>query len=112
MLQYGRVMNSQDSQPKEPQEVQAGWLRRNFVSLLAMCLVLALVVSLFIFAHRYPEKIDEFENYGYLGAFLIALVTNATVILPFPGIVVLFALGAAFNPFFIGLVSGIGGTIG
>ncbi len=105
-------MSSQDDQRQETREAKEGWLRRNIVSLLAICLLVALVVSLFLFAYRYPEKVAAFENYGYLGAFLIALITNATIILPFPGIVVLFALGAAFNPLFIGLVSGIGGAIG
>ena len=92
--------------------VKGGWLRKNILSLLVICLVVAMVVGLFIYSHCYPERIAEFENYGYLGAFVIALITNATIILPFPGIVLLFALGAAFNPIFIGLASGIGGTIG
>lgn len=112
MLQYGQIMSSQDDQRQETREVKEGWLRRNIVSLLVICLLVALVASLFLFAYRYPEKVAAFENYGYLGAFLIALIANATIILPFPGFVVLFALGAAFNPLFIGLVSGLGGAIG
>jgi len=88
------------------------WLKRNLVPLFIFLLVIALVAGLFVFAHRYPDKVEEFQNWGYLGAFLISLITNATVILPFPGFVVFFALGAAFNPCFIGLAAGIGGTIG
>jgi len=77
-----------------------------------LLLVLALVVGLFVFSQRYPEKVEEFESYGYLGAFLIHLVATATVILPFPGIVLLFSLGATFNPLFVGLAGGVGGGIG
>ncbi len=88
------------------------WLKRNYLFSLALFLVVAIIVALFLFAHRYPEKIEAFENWGYLGAFLISLITNATVILPFPGIVLLFAMGAAFNPLLVGLSAGIGGTIG
>ncbi len=80
--------------------------------MLALFLVVAIVVSLFLYFYRYPEKIEQFENLGYLGAFLISLITNATVILPFPGILLFFAMGAAFNPLFVGLSAGIGGTIG
>ncbi len=91
---------------------KGSWIRRNYLSILALFLIIAIVVGLYVFYQRNPDRVAEFESYGYLGAFLICLVTNATVILPFPGIVVLFALGAAFNPLFIGLAAGIGGTIG
>ncbi len=105
-------MNSIKNQEKPTGAERGNWLKRNYVSLLILSLVLALVATLYVFYQRNPDKVAAFESYGYLGSFLISLVTNATVILPFPGVVVLFALGAAFNPFFIGLSAGIGGTIG
>ncbi len=105
-------MNSTNNQEKPTGAERGNWLKRNYVSLLTLSLVLAVVVTLYVFYQRNPDKVAAFESYGYLGSFLICLVTNATVILPFPGIVVLFALGAAFNPCFIGLAAGIGGTIG
>lgn len=91
---------------------QGNWLRRNYLSLVMLVVVLAIVVGLFVFSQRYPEKVEEFENYGYLGAFLFALVANATVILPAPGFAVLFSLGATLNPLFVGLAGGVGGGIG
>ena len=106
------MMSSANNQDKSVEVEKRSWLRRNLVPLLTAFLVIAIVAGLFLFSHFYPEKVKEFENYGYPGAFLISLVTNATVILPFPGIVVLFALGAACNPVFVGLAAGIGGTIG
>ena len=90
----------------------ASWLKRNYLSLLALFLAVAIVIGLYFFAYRYPDKVTEFESYGYLGAFLISLVTNATVVLPVPGFVLFFALGAAFNPVLVGLTAGVGGTIG
>ena len=105
-------MNSTNNQDKSVEVKKRSWLRRNLVSLLTVFFIIALMVGLFLFASLYPEKIQEFEEFGYLGAFLINLITNATVILPFPGFVVLFALGATFNPIFIGLAGGIGGAIG
>lgn len=63
---------------------------------------------LFIFR----DRVAALGDYGYLGAFLISLVANATIILPMPGIVIIFALGATFNPILIGLSAGAGGTIG
>ena len=88
------------------------WLKKRVVPFLTVLLVIAITVALFLFFRSYPEKIEEFENYGYLGAFLISLVSNATIILPMPGFLILFALGAAFSPVLVGLAGATGGTIG
>jgi uncharacterized membrane protein YdjX (TVP38/TMEM64 family) len=88
------------------------WLKKRAMFLLTLLLVIATTVALFIFFLNNPEKIKEFENYGYLGGFLISLISTSTVILPTPGILLLVALGAAFNPVLVGLVGAVGGTIG
>jgi len=87
------------------------WLKR-LVPLLTLLLVIAVSVGLFVFTQRYPEKVEEFETYGYLGAFIICVVSNATVILPVPGILVFIPLIASFNPVLLGLVGATGGIIG
>ncbi len=87
-------------------------LKKRAVPILTLLLVIAIMVALILFFQRDPEKIKEFENYGYLGAFLICLVCNATIILPVPGFLLLFPLGATFNPVLVGLAGGAGGTIG
>ena len=86
------------------------WLKRNLVPILAVLLAVAITVVLFI----YRDKIAEFGNYGYLGAFLVGLISCATIILPVPGIVVLIALGADpnLNPVLVGLAGATGGVIG
>lgn len=85
-----------------------GWLRRNFVRLLTILFVIAITVSIFF----YRDKIAELESYGYLGVFLVTLVSNATIILPVPGIIIVLALGTALSPVLLGLVAGIGAAIG
>jgi len=105
-------MTNITSQGRAAAVQKRNWLRKNYLSLLILFLVIAIVVGLLLFSHRYPEKIEEFENYGYLGAFLVSLVTNATVILPMPGFLLFFALGATFNPVLVGLAGGIGAAIG
>ncbi len=84
-----------------------GW-REKALAAASISFVVLLSVSLFIFR----ERVSALGNYGYLGAFLVSLVANATIILPVPGVIVLFALGASFNPVFIGLAAGAGGGIG
>ncbi|QLQ08268.1 MAG: VTT domain-containing protein [Anaerolineae bacterium] len=39
-------------------------------------------------------------------------MSNATLILPMPGLVVIFAMGSALNPLLVGVVAGIGMTLG
>jgi membrane protein YqaA with SNARE-associated domain len=51
-------------------------------------------------------------TYGYLGAFLTALITSATLFIPIPGQVFTFLLSGYNNPFLIGIISALGSTIG
>jgi uncharacterized membrane protein YdjX (TVP38/TMEM64 family) len=79
---------------------------------IARILALLIVVGLTFFIYSVRDKADELAVYGYPGIFLIALMTNATVLLPAPGIAVVFAMGGIFNPVFIALAAGTGGALG
>ena len=85
-----------------------GRVRRLLLPAAAFALAIAVTVVLFVFR----DKVSDLGNAGYLGSFLISLVANGTIILPMPGIIVLFALGAPFNPWLIGVAAGAGGSIG
>ena len=81
---------------------------RKYIPLLTFVPVIAITVVLFI----YRDMVTELGHWGYLGAFLIGLVANATIVMPMPSLILLYALGATFNPVLVGLVGGAGGTIG
>jgi len=49
---------------------------------------------------------------GYFGVFLASTIGSATVIFPVPIFIIIFAAGAVFNPFIVGIVAGIGSAIG
>lgn len=83
-----------------------------FLTNLLRILALFVVVGITIYIYSIRERVDEFAGFGYPGIFLIALLANATVLLPAPGIAVIYAMGAIFNPFGVGLAAGAGGTIG
>jgi membrane protein YqaA with SNARE-associated domain len=51
-------------------------------------------------------------TYGYLGAFLISIIGNFTVFFPVPFVVTIYSFGATLNPLLLGLICGIGSTIG
>ena len=50
--------------------------------------------------------------YGYLGAFLVCTLGNISIFIPIPFAVVVYAFGSTLNPLLLGLVSGLGSTIG
>jgi membrane protein YqaA with SNARE-associated domain len=82
--------------------------RSRLVPVASLVLVLAVMAVLYL----QRDRVAALGNWGYLGAFLIGLVGNATVILPMPSLLLLFALGVTFNPILIGVVGAAGGTIG
>ncbi len=77
-------------------------------------LALAAVIGITLFIYSIRERAQEFAAYGYPGIFVIMLMANATVILPAPGVAMVFGMGATqvFNPLLIALFAGTGGVIG
>ncbi len=51
-------------------------------------------------------------TYGYAGAFIVCIIGNVSIILPVPFALVVYAFGATLNPLTLGIVAGIGSTIG
>ena len=70
------------------------------------------VLGLSILIVAYADKVKELGAYGYPGLFLFALVTSATVILPAPGLILVFSMGAVFNPLGVALAAGTGAALG
>jgi uncharacterized membrane protein YdjX (TVP38/TMEM64 family) len=83
-------------------------LLTNILRVIALIVVIAITV--YIFSIR--DRIAEFERYGYLGVFVVALLANATVLIPAPGVAIISAMGSVFNPLGVGLAAGTGGAIG
>lgn len=50
--------------------------------------------------------------YGYLGAFIVCIIGNVSIILPLPFALVVYAFGSVLNPLLLGIVAGVGSTIG
>jgi membrane protein DedA with SNARE-associated domain len=96
-------------QPKTDNKPRSSKFLINILRILA----LLAVVGITIFIYSIRDRIEEFAELGYSGVFLIALLANATVLLPAPGVAVIYAMGAIFeNPLLVGLAAGLGGTIG
>ncbi len=81
---------------------------QNILRVLALLLVAG--ITIYIFSIR--THIQDFAIYGYPGIFLVALLANATVFVPAPGIAVVFLMGAVLNPLGVALTAGAGGALG
>jgi len=86
---------------------------KKIIPILILLLVIAITVGIFYFYRQYPGRIEELRHYGYLGAFLISLIFNATVILPAGNILVISTLGAILpSATVVGLAGGAGAAVG
>jgi membrane protein DedA with SNARE-associated domain len=75
-------------------------------------LALVAVIGITVYVYSIREHVEEIAAWGYPGIFLVMLMANATVIIPAPGVAVVFAMGSFLNPILIGLAAGTGGAIG
>ena len=79
---------------------------------LARIVAALIVVGLSIFIYSIRDRAEQLAIYGYPGIFLLAFMSYATVLLPAPGLWVIFTMGAVFNPLAVALVAATGATLG
>ncbi len=81
--------------------------------LISAFFILTTAASIYLIL-RYNEEIAGLQQYGYLGAFVVAFVAGSSVPLPVSYLLVLFTLGGihGLNPAFVALSGGFGAGIG
>jgi membrane protein DedA with SNARE-associated domain len=100
-----------------------GWLRSKMIPLAGLLMAIAIMGFIFYFYWRDPAMFRELKAYGYLGAFIISIILNASIILPVSNMAVMMSLGATLHepvilgvtlyaPVVVGLVGGFGAAIG
>lgn len=87
--------------------MKSGW-KLNLVR----ALVLVAVIGLTVFLYLNRSQVSKLEVLGYPGIFVISLLSNATLILPVPGVLFTSAMGAIFNPLWVALAAGSGAALG
>ncbi len=76
---------------------------------LALLLAVGITLTLFFV----PMDWERLKDLGYLGVFLLMLVSSGSIVLPVPGLAAVFAGGLLqLNPILLGIVGGLGSTIG
>jgi membrane protein DedA with SNARE-associated domain len=73
---------------------------------------LACFVALWLLLWFLRAEIRDLGAWGYGGVFLLAFLTNLTIVLPLPGVAVAAAAGGTLDPWLVGLAAGAGATLG
>jgi uncharacterized membrane protein YdjX (TVP38/TMEM64 family) len=69
-------------------------------------------VGISITLYLLRDRIHQLEALGYPGIFLVTLLSNATIILPVPGVLFTSVMGAVLNPFGVALAAATGAALG
>jgi membrane protein YqaA with SNARE-associated domain len=89
------------------------WLRKRVVPIAGLLLAIAIMVGIVCFYFQNKEIFRELRAYGYLGAFVISIILNASILLPVSNMAIIMTLGATLpSPVIVGLVGGIGAAFG
>jgi len=73
-------------------------------------IILGILIAGVIFL--FSSEFEALEGWGYLGVFVISLLSAATIFFPAPGWAIVIAMGGVLDPLYVGLVAGIGAGIG
>jgi len=106
------AMREGDPAPGSGSRIRAAWRaiasRKILVRIVLVIVVIGITTSVFV----YRDQVSNLQSLGYAGAFLVALISSATIFLPVPGIALIYALGDSMNPVLLGLVAGAGSALG
>jgi len=105
--------NNQIQPPRPPRPLRLEHKRPSPAHLRAVQVLTGIVILGALAAAVYfRDRLQELAAYGYAAVFLVGLLSNATIILPIPGLAVSSVLGGVFNPWLVGIVAGIGQALG
>lgn len=105
--------------PHIPPKIRSLWIaaiNNRAVQIAALVFLLGFIAVLVYLFHDI-ENLKRFLPYGYLGVFLVELIGCSTIIIPVPGMLVVWLAGGTMLPFLwagvlVGVVASIGGTLG
>ena len=78
------------------------------VQLLVLVVGLAVAVSVWVLR----DHIESLDVVGYPGVFLLSFLGSVSMVLPVPGLISVCATAVVLSPFVLGVLSGVGETLG
>ena len=82
---------------------------RAAVRLAAAVLAVVSITAVLLVA---PVDYEALGSYGYLGVFLVTLITTAAFVLPVPYLAFIFKAGSVLDPLAVALVAGVAAALG
>ena len=76
----------------------------------ALQIILSILIVILIFA--FGDQLKQFQQYGYLGVFIISAISSATIFFPAPGWAFVLAMAKFLDPIALGVTAGVGSAIG
>jgi membrane protein YqaA with SNARE-associated domain len=99
-------MSAQQPAPELSSAQRHGWLR-----IVVIGVGLA-VLNVVLFLLLPPDLLERLGSFGYFGAFVSALVANASVLIPVPYYPLLIRLSQAFDPVGVLVAAAVGSAVG
>ena len=86
--------------------------KTRWTTTLLRILALVTVVGITVGGYLLRDHVEKFAAYGYPGVFLIVLISYATILVPVPGLAMVFALSGLLHPLGVAIAAALGGTLG
>jgi membrane protein DedA with SNARE-associated domain len=86
--------------------------KQSIATSLLRILAILVVIGITVSGYLLRDQIDKFAVFGYPGIFLIVLISYATILVPVPGLAIVFAMSGMFNPLGVALAAALGGAAG
>jgi membrane protein DedA with SNARE-associated domain len=83
-----------------------------FTTTLLRILALVAVIGITVGGYLLRDQLGKFAAFGYPGIFLIVLISYATILVPVPGLAIVFAMSGVFHPLGVALAAATGGAVG
>ena len=98
--------------PRQTPAHQLWFIRR--VEYLVLAAALLLVVAFWITFFVFDIDLNKLDTYGYIGLFIVSLISAASIVLPMPGAAAITGAGALLDPILgipvpllVGVVAGV-----
>lgn len=94
--------------PRQPSVKEKPKLALTLLRILALLAVIGITVG----AYLLRDRVANLAAFGYPGIFLIVLISYATILVPVPGLAIVFAMSGVFHPLGVALAAAAGGAVG
>ena len=88
------------------------WLQTAAWLIGIIALTAGLICLMWLLEDYFGLSLEEFAPLAYLIVFGVTLLSSATILFPAPGVAVLMAAAAKWNPAIVAIVASVGGTLG